>query len=91
MLGELLGENTGKRIVRRVLGTNPANARTKSMLIMLQTRAIHRTEVRATERASKISPDGPEAWALCNSRGKITDSRAGTAQPISHWREIACQ
>ena len=23
MLGELLGENTGKRIVRRVLGTNP--------------------------------------------------------------------
>jgi len=24
MLGELIGENTGKRIVRRVLGTNPA-------------------------------------------------------------------
>jgi hypothetical protein len=26
MLGELLGENTGKRIVRRVLGTNPLTA-----------------------------------------------------------------
>ena len=26
MLGELLGENTGKRIVRRVLGTEPLTA-----------------------------------------------------------------